>query len=395
MARYLGLSDVGTFGLALGVVGIMPALTGFGLNYFLSRDVVDAPLAVAGRRIRDRLCVTAAVCALLGSGALLWQASEAAVAGLPAAFIFIIVLEIIAQDIHMGLIGLRMAVLAGLLVFIRSASWVFIYILVSLHDPALRSLGYVFKFWLAALIVNFLFLAVHLRNWPWRAIAVQKLDIDWLLAKIRGGWKIYASDIALAGSLYIDRFVVNHLEGLELTGVYMFFWSVANSSQALITTSISQVALPRLVAAYRDAGEVQWRRSLAAEVLKVFLSGSVVATIAFFCIERALPFVHRASLNPFLFLFFVMLFASVVRMTSDILNYGLYSRGQDAAYAGTNIAGFIISPIATVIVLETWGFGAVGYGMIATATFLLVVRLGMLANLHKSELSGNYDAPGI
>jgi O-antigen/teichoic acid export membrane protein len=388
MARFMGLRDVGTFGIVLGIVSVMPAVTGLGLNYFVSREIIDTPIAEAARKIRDRLCVTFTICAILAAVTFMLRGAGGLAISLPLWKIALItILEVFGMDIHMALIGLRMPLFASFLVFIRTSSWVFLFIAVSFQDTALRTLSFAFDLWLAALALNYLVLAARISTWPWGQVQAQPINLAWIVGKIRAGPIIYASDIAMAGAIYIDRFIVDHVMGLTQTGIYIFFWSVCNSSQMLITSSIIQVALPRLVSIFKNQGERQWRKALANEAATVFAIGTCLAAIAFISIRIILPFVHRQVLGAYMDLFAVMLAASVIKMLADVCNYGLYSRGLDHLLAATNIAGFLISPVICYVALRAFGLNGIGLSMAITASLLLLARLLILI-LHNQPLPG-------
>ena len=361
----------------------MPAIVGLGVNYFLSREIIDAPIPQAGRRIRDRLILTSIMCILsVIVFSVLYAENVVPEFGLPFKVIFIIVLEVFALDIHMCLIALRMPIFASVLLLVRSASWVFVFIGLSYYYVGLRSLSFLFDLWLVGLFVNYFVLFLRFYKWPWHDIMLRSVDVGWLRNVIVGGWLIFASDIAIAGSMNIDRFVVNFKEGITLTGIYMFFWSIASSSQQLISSSIIQVALPRIVSAYRNSDELAWRNIMIQETAKVLFAGMLIAIVSFFLIKFLLPYIHRTELQKFLGLFAIMLLASVIRMLSDVMNYGLYSRGEDKYFAMTNILGTMISPFLTIAALARFGLNGVGVSMLLISIALLSVRCLMLTRLH-------------
>ncbi len=379
VARYMGLSSVGLLGVVTGVAGVMPSLTGLGLNYFISREIVDLPYVVAGQKIRDRLAVTCLMCFMFL--AVVLEMRAAGVHFMPeigGIVLSIVVFEVFSLDIHMSLIGLRLQLLASSLLFVRSALWVIIFISVSYRYPEYRSLSFVFHLWLSALVATFGILFLCFFRWPWRQIMAVPLDAVWLLRTINRSWLIYISDGALAGSIYLDRFIVNGMEGLKITGIYMFFWSIANTSQVLISTSVIQMALPQMVAAYRNADQNRWRAIIFEEGLKVLIAGLILATGSYFLIRLLLPFIHRPELNGYLYFFCLMLIAAIVRMVSDVLNYGLYSRGHDKLYAQSNIIGIFLSTFSTIIALKFFGLYAVGFGMLITSILLLAFRFTFL-----------------
>jgi O-antigen/teichoic acid export membrane protein len=390
ITRYLGLAEIGRFGIILGAVGFMPSFLGLGLNYFVSRSIIDTAPVTAAQLIRDRLAVTLVMCTGLALACgVAWRCGW--LGDIPPIAVVITILEIFALDIHMCLIGLRQAIFAGVLICVRTSSWVLFFIGVSYVDPQFRHLNFAFALWLVALFFNYLLTFLYFARFPWTEVSRIKINFKHILSYIKDGWLVYASDISIAGAMYADRFVVNHVSGLVVTGVYVFFWSIANAVQVLISSSISQVAMPRLVSTFKRDGVSGWRKALINETMKVMMAGIGCSVLAFVCVVMLIPLLHRRELSQYLLLFFVMLLASTIRMVSDIMNYGLYSRGRDRAFASTNIAGFLVSPLLTFFMLSAFGLEGVGVSMLIIAIGLCFVRVFILFRMDSAlEVASHY-----
>ena len=120
LVKFLSLTETGQFGL---IVGVLPALFGFGMNYFLSREIIGVDIHDAFARIRDKMVVMVTLLGVTLLGALGVNAVHPVdvlgnlwLAGL------IIVLEVIAFDLHIVLISLRKPLLANFLLIVRSAA---------------------------------------------------------------------------------------------------------------------------------------------------------------------------------------------------------------------------------------------------------------------------------
>jgi len=134
--RYLSIESLGTFGLAVGLAGIMPPLLGLGINYHLNRDILAMSQTEAHLAARDRLIVSVSMLALVWLCAALSGAwSLSLLGGYPLLLGLIVSLETLATDMHVMIINRGHAVLANLLLFIRSASWIPPVILLGIAAP--------------------------------------------------------------------------------------------------------------------------------------------------------------------------------------------------------------------------------------------------------------------
>jgi len=381
LARYLGLDALGRFGLVQGAASVAPVALGWGVTYFLGREIVGLPPARAGRLLRDRLLVTlaslaaagAACAALAGAGGLPVPVEAV---GLVAA---IILLEALAFDAHIALIGLGRPLAANALLFLRSGAWVLPAAGLGLLVPDLRSLDVVLACWAVALVVNLAALVLILRRWPLGAIARMPVDLGWIARRLRGGWLIYLNDLALLGMAYLDRYILNHRAGAETTGVFVLHWSIANALHVLVSAAIVQVSLPNLVLAWREGGAEAWRRVLRGMTVRVLAAALGLAFAIQAAALLALPMLLGGAAPVDGALLGLMLAAMVIRLVADALGYGLYSRGRDRTLALINLAGTLASAALGLVLIGAFGLGGAAPAMLATATLLLVLRAGALA----------------
>lgn len=177
LARYLGIDALGRFGLIQGAASVAPVALGWGVSYFLGREIVGLRPLLAGRRLRDRLLVTLAslaaagiVCAALVEGGFLaLPATPALVAG-------ILLLEAVAFDTHAALIGMGRPLAANMLLFLRSGAWVLPAAGLGWIDPSLRTLDVVLACWAMALVACVVAFVPMLRGWPLGAIMRAPVD---------------------------------------------------------------------------------------------------------------------------------------------------------------------------------------------------------------------------
>src|SRR6478609_287549 len=378
-AKHFELSEIGTFGLIAGMAGLLPSLIGCGVNYFLNREIVGADPLRAGTLLRDRLVLTLAMLLLVS---LAFAAAHAA--GLVQApanlglLAFILAGECIAFDVHMSLIGLRMPVAANFLLFVRSASWIFPVLVLGTLWPQLRSLSFVFWSWAGGVIASFIFLLMLLRSWPFAAISKRPIDFAWIGRTVRRGWLIYLSDLGIGGQLYLERYVVNELLGLRLTGVYTLYWTMANAVHVLVTVGVVQVALPDLVEAHRATDKAEWRQAFW------HTTGRMVAITIPLCVACGvvvLKILPRLGIQQFAAspdLFWLMLVGVAIRLLSDMASYGLYSRHLDTEFAVMNIVGIVASLALSFILIARYGLIGAGIGMIVHGLLLLLLRSFLL-----------------
>ena len=227
-ARYLGLADLGIYGLLVAGTTIVPAVAGLGMTDWIVRKVVDLPRAQALPLIAGRSTLTLSIHAivqplLLALDVLLGEPIQlrlAVMAGL------ILMLENLGSEASDLLIARRHILLSNLLTCVRMGIWPLVVVVIGLLYPQTRSLDALLLVWIAALVVNSLILLIlAARKGRWRYMRPQWTT---LVQQLRYSRALYLKDVSATTSIFVDRFVISTFLSLELTGVYTFYWSVAN-----------------------------------------------------------------------------------------------------------------------------------------------------------------------
>lgn len=383
--KFLGYEAAGVYGLSLGAIGLAPAILGFGLNYFLARDVVGVERLDAGVRIKTRLAVTTAALAIATLGMLL--GTLALGHELRPIYLLIAALvwfETYSNDINVSLIASEMPFQANVLIFIRMALWVPFAIAAGFVSPALRNIETVFAGWIVAYVVYGGTLLYYLRDWPLDRIMETRLEYSWIRERAKQTWFIYLSDLGMVGSMYVDRYVVSFLLGLKQVGLYTFYWSLANALQTLVGTAVAQLALPSLYKAYRTGAVAGWSEEMRRQIGKVAGFAGVLATLVYAASEVIFRFMSMAEVAEHRGVFLMLLLATVIRCTSDLFNIGLMSAHKDRHYGYINMGGVILSVLVTYVAITAFGFVGTGIGAITTAVILASVRGSILWRFARS-----------
>jgi O-antigen/teichoic acid export membrane protein len=380
MARYFTLGEIGLFGLFYSAAAAAPAFLGFGMNYFLNREIVGIPFDSALRRLRDRVAVSVAVATFVVFAFWLFEVAGAIPSITHLALLCpILILEAVALDIHYSLISLKRPLLANSLLFVRSAVWVFPYIVVAAVFPQSRNLGVLLWWWLAAIGVSFAVLAWHMRSWPWAEAGCYGFDVAWFRKTLAKSKLIYASDIGIVGTMFADRYILGSLSGLQQVGVFVFFWTIANSVQVLVGTAISQIVVPHMVEAHAAGGHAALHQILKRKTAEAAGLGIALSFMAIVAVYLVVPYLGHQEFGANINLLLILLVAAIIRSVSDVWNVALYSAGKDAAWAWINIFGLISTSLACFVGLNLAGMLGLAVATVVVAVLQWFARVYFLS----------------
>lgn len=376
MTRFMGLADVGVYGLVLGAVGILTALLGQNLTFSVVRDISGESPSLVLRKMRDQ----ALYCAFnyLVLAAVIFAVIVSGVTGLESrtllAILLLTVLEGLGNMAHNNISALNRQLLANWLLFIRAAVWIVPVVVLGVVYPAYRTVNVVLYGWI---IGGALCLAATLwcgRRLPWREVLPLPMDWRWLWHSLKGSFLFWLGGMGLMAGGYVDRFVVEHFLTMEDVGVLTFYSSFAGAIFLMIQSGVAAFVQPRLITLHRrgdgrafarEADQARWQTGVGAGLMSVLLA-ALVPLLGHFLDRPAL--VVNADI------LWLLLFAAWVRSNSEITGIVLYARHQDRPIWLGNLLFLIPAFGCNALFVALFGFIGVGYGAVVSAIFLFAWR---------------------
>jgi O-antigen/teichoic acid export membrane protein len=372
-ARYLGLSDLGIYGLLIAGTTFVPAVTGLGLTDWIVRKIVDLPRSEALPLIACRSLLTLSVHCIVQPVAFatnLWlgEPIPMQLALLSGA---VLLLENVGSETSDLLVARRHVILAHTLTFLRTGLWPMLVIALWHGRPETRTLTVLLLNWLAALVVNMtIILSLSLQHHRWRMMRPRP---SLLFAQLRYSWPLYIKDVCATFGIFVDRFLISMFLGLELAGVYTLFWSIGNVVHSLVIVGMLQAQLPPLLAAGRMPDKQQFRALFCRLQIETGIWALLLTAAAAVSMPLLLPLLGRPLLQDNLAIFWIVLVATLLRVAADGYGLSLLALSRDRAIAVTAVIGAAGSAALNTVltaVAGLWG-AAITYVVISGALFVI------------------------
>ena len=366
VGRYLDLSSLGLYGLAVGAIALAPVVVGMGMVHVIMREAVTLPVNKLTAHLRHYWSFTTAVYALALAAAaihtVIFKTSD-----LWILIIIIMIFEHFGNDVFQLLSNLERPIAANINMFIRCTAWILIYIPVALWHDSFRTLPALFEFWLAGSASAMAVFFLTNLSWPWKAAFALPFELSWIIRTIRNSFLIYISDLSFVASLYIDRYLVTFFLGLELAGVYFLYWSVAIAASNLVSMTVLQLQRPLLIKAHHTGADKH--RHLSGSFFRTTAWVTVVLSIATGgAFHVLLPLLNQPSIADHLPAFWLIMAALGLRTIADAGAMALFTAHRDRIMTITNVASVIALVIALILLLPL--LGLYGAGVATLMTFL-------------------------
>ncbi len=377
-ARYLGLSDLGIYGLLIAGTTIVPAVAGLGMTDWIVRKIVDLPSSEALPLIACRLSLTLSIHLIVqplafATDLLLGEPIPARLAMLAG---IILLLENLGSETSDLLVARRRLLLSNSLTFLRTGFWPLLVITVWHVDPQLRTLDSLLLGWLAALGLNLIvLLSLLIQNGRWRFMRPHP---TLLIVQLRSSWRLYIKDVSATLGIFVDRFLISMFLGLELAGVYTLFWSIGNVVHSLVIVGMLQSQIAPLLAAGRKSDKTEFRvvgRRLWTETAAWTIVLALGTAIA---MPLLVPLLGRPLLQANFTVFWMILAATLLRIAADGYGFALLALSRDRAIAVIAGCGALASAAMNAVLTPTAGLWGAAISYAAVSSGLLAIRLALV-----------------
>lgn len=327
IAKFMGLETLGIYGMILGAVTLGPVILGLGLMNNLSRSMVTQSSAQVTAQVLHYGRLIGSLYALVFALAM----TASIIVGSPwlmAIGVLLMVQEQLSNDLAAALNSRKQYWQANSLMLSRTLGWMLPFMAVAFVERQLATLPALLTFWMVGNMVTLAMFVWFVRGWPWfKAWAIIK-KAPVTLAQVKQSMTLYINDVVNTSSQYLDRYVVGFMFGLELTGVYVLFWSMANALSNLISNGVIQIAKPKMIEAYQAS---QKAFSIAFNQLQrdVMLASVALAAVASGVLTMALPLLNNPLASAHTSVLWIVMGSVLLRMMYEAKGVVFYSVHRD------------------------------------------------------------------
>lgn len=373
VARFIGLGELGVYGLVVGATLVLPNFYRAGLTSSIARALLDAEPAQMTQDLRHYLAWTLAGYGLtLGLLPFVQRLDFVHGLHLNVYVVWLIVLaEHLAADLSLLLNNLYRTRGANVFGLAQTAIWVLPFVALGLWFPGLRSLPALLAFWAAGALLSVLACATLFVHWPWRAGT--PLRRSWYASKLRASGYLYFSDLTGTLGQFVDRYLIAVLIDIEHAGIYILFFQLANAIYTLVASSIVNVHRPRVLSAFQQ-GEVPTAvarlHGLQKESIASMVALSLLTGLLF---EFAAPLLNRPQVLLFLPLMWFTFAGTACKAWCLTSFIELYGRHLDRELFWLNVLILVLVTLGCVAGIPLLGIYAIP---LATGlTYLCIVLL--------------------
>ena len=376
MGRYLGLADLGTYGLVASCVAIGLPLLGFRLDYVGMREIVDADELHLTRLLRDQAIFY--FLNYLGMALIVAFASVTFLQEISTKILIyttcLAALESFGALCTTNLVALKKPVLANFLFFVRAALWVFPVVALGFFDEKYRKAETVLQWWTAGVFLSVILTIYTWRKLPWKEAAQTAVDWPWIKNGVRRCTLIWVGSVGGTAAANTDRFVVEYFLGREYVGINSFYGSFVNSISALMGSGLFVFTFPQLISKFKQKDLAGFNHIFRKMFFQAIVIGGLICVAFGVTVPLLGDLLKRPELLDNGHVLWLMLLGTWLKLIGETYYYVLYARHQDAAVSYVNLFWLVASLLTNILFVYHFGFIGTGYSAVVSGLIILATR---------------------
>lgn len=389
LARFMSPADVGFYGLFTATLVFSVLVIGGDYYTYSQRELLSRPQPEWSFVLQHQLLGTLLLYGLLVPLQWLFFAFDLLPHEWMLWFFVILLVEHLAQEINRLLVAMQRPLLASWVLFVRMGLWVWPLLAIMWTDPTTRHLESVFMAWFAGSLLSVLIgLAIVVKSAaPWRRWPI---DVSWILKGYRVGLLFLIATMSFRALQTFDRYVVEHLAGPDLLGVYVFYTGLAMAVIGFLDPAVFSFLYPRLVRAYRQGQRAEYQRVLKELAWSATLLSALMAVTVGVLAPVIFNWTGQAIYQERLDLLWLLLSMVVLYAIGMVPHYGLYARGADSVIVTAHVGSLIVFITTVWLTAPSMPVEAAAFGVLAAFAWM-----GLYKYLHYRRLVRREEQPVI
>jgi O-antigen/teichoic acid export membrane protein len=375
LGKFLGVAEVGAFGVATATISWLFVWIGFDFYVYATREMAAASVDARAPMLRSQIAFHG-VSYLIAIPVLgVMRVADLVPASEFPAMCTLLVLEHVGWELYRYLVMSDRPLIAGVTWFLRSALWVYALGAVMWLVPGARRLDLVWATWAGGSLAGIAFGVANLHEIDWRRVRAARPDWRWVRVGVTIAFPYFASNAAVRGLGALERYFVWHSHGAESAGVYSMHAGIASgvatAVDAVLFSVLGSTAI-RLAAKGDPAVFGAFQRS-------VLVRAGAFATLAALAVAALAPLLLRVTNHPSyiaeLPTLWILVAAGAVFAQSSAVQLVLFAMRRDVAVWSSAVAGVCVTVLVAAFAVPRFGPRGAAIADLLGMSTILCLRL--------------------
>ncbi len=376
-AKYLTLPEMGTYGIFVATVTYSMYLIGFDFYTFSNRAFVQ--------NIEERSLIASKQLSfnVLSLGLIVFPVfllffSDAFSPLILLLFSLVVISEYLGQEVGRLLIASGRVLAASSVLFIRSALWSYIIVLLMLFRPELISIevvliSWMLSSWLALIVGFFCIKNIFIHN-PFTF----KVDYKWVINGLKVSGVLFVGTLLSRAVFTGDRLLLDLLESKDIVGVYAVYIGLCNVFMTFSDSAVFQFSYPKQITNVKDKNKEEVLRRMKLDTFNVLGIFVLMLFSYYISLELLFDFIGKPEYLQFINYFWVLLLSFLFLVLSYVPHYVVYAANEDRKILKSHILqffSFFMSFSVSYLFFELNVFLSVAFAMLVSSLVMFMAKV--------------------
>lgn len=373
LARLLQPAELGLYGLVVATVGFSVLLIGGDFYTFVHRELLSAPPIRRWFFIQHHLIAILFLYLLFIPlhGLIFW--GDLLPVALLSWFFTLLIGQHLSAEIYRLLIVLDHQLSATVVLALRAAVWVWVFVPLAWLGLYPVTLQTVFAAWTAGVVLSIIVGSCFVFRVLGR-YQVVSFDIRWLKRGFKVGTLFLLATILLRLLFAGDRYVAEYLGGPDYLGVYVLYSSISMALLSFVDPAVFAFLYPSAVRAYRSNQLERYREVMREMTVTAGLLSGVLAVTIGLISPFVLEWTGREIYVDNIWMLWLLLAGSVMFVMSMIPHYALYSKSLDKPIVMSHVFAVGIFLVVVFALGSSYREAAVPLGVVIAMAVIWISK---------------------
>lgn len=279
-------------------------------------------------------------------------------------FALLLLNEYLGQEIYRLLTTIQKPLFANVALFIRSGSWVIVYLIFTrilgrpIGDASL--IDFLYYWVIAGVISNIASIILIIRCFEWNKESF-RFDKAWIIRGLLVSSLFFFSTIAYKIIEFSNRYIIDYYYGKEEVGYFTFFNQMANLINVVVFTIVIMNFYPILLHKRAENNSDEFKNIYKAMKKRVWVWSLLSSVVVLVSIFPILTFLDKDTYLDNINTFYLLILGNILLNVSLVPHYALYALKEDKALFAATLFGAITNVVLNFVFIPL--YGAVGAGL--------------------------------
>lgn len=373
IARNMDVSSVGQYGLIAGLIVTVPVFLGFGIINEIARDAVTDSILEMTKKIAGYTTFILVIY-IISFFFILPLIFDSHLRDTFISVFFLVIFAHFNENIFLLLISLKKSVWANFIYFVRGSLWGITFSLSVTLKWVSPNIETLLLIWILNEIIAFLLFILLTYKWPWsfeRSI-LDSVKTNCIAAK-RNIW-LFSDTSCSAAAMYLDRYIVGIVLGLEAVGVYTIFWSISHAIRNLVRNGVILNYRTKMISVLSKSKNV-FHTILRKSILESLLLLSLLIFPVIIFHNELIDILGNEKLERDSVVLIILLFSTFPRVIFDVYESALHAQFKDRLNFSTNLLLLSTSAISVTLGASLYDLLGASICLLASYTLATLARI--------------------